>query len=91
VQSRGDQAHIDGAKSAQRMPVPQIVHGLLARRRDTLLLLEPLAPEHLARTVRHSRMGEMSVSALMRKVVDHETEHARQITAMREALAETVT
>jgi hypothetical protein len=73
------------------MPVPQIVHGLLARRRDTLLLLEPLAPDRLARTVRHTRMGEMSVSALMRKVADHETEHAAQITSMREALAGTAT
>ena len=89
VRSRGDQAHIDGAKAAQRMPVPQIVHGLLAQRRDTLRVLQPLASQQLARAVQHSRMGDMSVSALMRKVVDHEIEHATQITSMRAALAGT--
>jgi uncharacterized damage-inducible protein DinB len=83
VQSRGEQAHVDGAKAAQRMLVPQIVHGLLAQRRETLQLLASLSPEQLARTLQHSRLGEMSVRALLRKVVDHETEHAAQIASIR--------
>lgn len=87
VQSRGEAQQLEEAKAAQRMPVPQIVHGLLAQRRDTLLALAPLSAEELARTIQHSRMGEQSAGGLFRRVVEHETEHAEQIRTLREQLA----
>ena len=84
VQSRGEAQQLEEAKAAQRMPVPQIVHGLLAQRRDTLLALEPLSQQQLARTIQHSRMGEMTVGGLVLRIVHHETEHAGQIVSMRQ-------
>lgn len=91
VQSRGEAQQIEEAKAAQRMPVPQILHGLLAQRRETLQLLESLTAEHVARTIQHSRMGEMSAGGLFQRIVEHETEHAGQIASMREQPAGTAT
>ena len=70
--------------AARRMPVPQIVHGLLARRRDTLALLERLTPEQLDRPVRHPAYGDVRVARLFQHVAEHEEEHAHQIRTVRE-------
>jgi hypothetical protein len=67
------------ARSAQRMPVPQIVHGLLAQRRDVLLLLESLTPEQLSRPYQHERRGEHTAGWLFHRMAEHEREHAGQI------------
>ena len=83
VQSRGGGQQTEEAKAAQRMLVPQIVHGLLAQRRETLQLLAGLSPEQLARSLVHSRSGDVNVGWLFQRIIDHETEHAAQITAMR--------
>jgi uncharacterized damage-inducible protein DinB len=75
------------AKSmAKRLPVPQILHGMLAQRRDTLRLLAPLTPESLARTFLHPRFGERNVAGLFQHLADHDEEHARQITELRSVL-----
>jgi len=65
--------------AAQRMPVPQIVHGLLAQRRDVLLLLESLTPEQLSRPYQHERRGQLSAQWLFQRMAEHEREHAGQI------------
>ena len=91
VQSRGEGQQLEEAKAAQRMPVPQIVHGLLAQRRDTLRVLERLGAAELERPLQHSRLGEISPRWLFRRLAEHETEHAQQITSMRKALAGTAT
>ena len=77
----GDEQLEEQARSAQRMPVPQIVHGLLAQRRDTLHLLERLSPDELSRRFHHQRWGEQSVGGLFQHIADHEEEHAGQIRA----------
>jgi len=69
------------ARSAQRMPVPQIVHGLLAQRRDVVTLLEPLSPQQLARPYRQERRGRLTVGWLLQHIAEHEEEHAGQIRA----------
>lgn len=83
VQSRGEGQQVEEAKAAQRMLVPQIVHGLLAQRRETLQLLAGLSSEQLARSLVHSRLGEVDVGWLFQRIVDHETEHAAQIASIR--------
>ncbi|MEX2159259.1 MAG: DinB family protein [Dehalococcoidia bacterium] len=83
VQSRGEGQQIEEAKAAQRMLVPQIVHGLLAQRRETLQLLAGLSPEQLVRSLVHSRLGEVDAGWLFQRIVDHETEHAAQIASIR--------
>ena len=78
-----DEERQEQARSAQRMPVPQIVHGLLAQRRDTVRLLEPLSPQQLSRPFRHERRGQLTASWLFQHVAEHEEEHAQQISALR--------
>jgi len=86
VQSRGDAQREAEAKSAQRMAVPQILHGLVAQHREAMGLLA-LDASHLARTAVHSRFGEVSVAWLLERIADHETEHAAQIRELRRAVA----
>ncbi len=71
------------AKLAQTAPVPQILHGLLAQRRDTARLLRGLSPEQLNMTFIHPRRGEQTVASRFRRVAEHENEHAGQVRALR--------
>lgn len=71
------------AKEAQRLPVPQLVHGLLAGRRETLRLLEGLRAAHLTRPLRHARLGELTLGWLFEHLAEHEEEHAAQIRDLR--------
>jgi hypothetical protein len=73
---------------AKRLPVPQILHGLLAQRRDTLRLLAPLTSEALARAFFHPRLGEQNVAGLFQHLADHDEEHARNIRDLRAHLAQ---
>ena len=73
------------ARSAQRMPVPQIVHGLLAQRRDVQRLLETLTPDQLSRPYRHERRGDLTAASLFQRMAEHESEHADQVRTLRSA------
>jgi len=73
----------DAAQSAAGGPVPQILHGLLGARRDTLRQLEALSAEQLARPVRHAAYGGTSVGRLFQHIAEHEDEHADQIRTIR--------
>jgi uncharacterized damage-inducible protein DinB len=77
-------AHLDLAK---RMAVPQIVHGLLAARRDTERLLAAVTDASLERRLHHPRLGEITVGWLFGHIADHEVEHAGQIRELRQARA----
>jgi hypothetical protein len=80
-----DEQVAEETRVAQRMPVPQIVHGLLALRRNVLQRFESLTDEQLARRYRHERRGELTVGWLFGRMAEHEAEHAEQIRTMREA------
>jgi uncharacterized damage-inducible protein DinB len=69
--------------AAQRMPVPQVLHGLLARRRDTLGRLESLPAEGLERPAGHAAYGSTTVEGLFAHIAAHELEHAAQIQTIR--------
>lgn len=68
---------------AQRMPVPQLVHGLLAQRRDTASFVASLSDEDLARTLNHPVRGEQTASWQIEHAIEHEMEHAAEIQARR--------
>ena len=72
---------------AKRMPVPQIVHGLLAQRRDTLQFVESLTQDDLVRTLSHPVRGEQTTLWQIEHVIEHEQEHAREILERRAAAA----
>jgi len=80
-----DEEVAEETRVAQRLPVPQIVHGLLAQRRDVVRLCESLSPEQLGRRYRHERRVELTVGWLFGRMAEHEIEHAQQIRAAREA------
>jgi len=83
----GDGVREEHLGMAKRMPVPQIVHGLLAQRRDTLQFIEALSPEDLARTLSHPVRGEQTALWQIEHTIDHEVEHAEEIRARRAAAA----
>jgi len=75
---------------AKRMPVPQIVHGLLAQRRDTMQFIESLSANDLTRTLQHPERGEQTALWQIEHVIEHEFEHAEELHARRETPAEEV-
>jgi uncharacterized damage-inducible protein DinB len=71
-------ANDDDPALAQHLAVPQMVHGLQASRRDIEGLLD--AGDHaLDRAIIHDRIGRMTVKQIVKKMMDHELEHAESI------------
>jgi len=87
-----DEEHYEAARAGRASPVPQLIHGLLASRREVeRLLYETSRIEGgLERTTAHPVLGPQSVAWILRdKVIDHEAEHVAQIEAIKAALAAT--
>ena len=78
------------ARAGRASPVPQLIHGLLASRREIERLLDESksAEDGLARAVAHPVHGRQTVGWMLRKVVDHEMEHVDQIESIRALLGE---
>ena len=64
---------------AQKLAVPQIVHGLQAARRDLARLLEGRSERDLSRAVEHERLGRITVEAMIEKAASHEREHVPEL------------
>jgi hypothetical protein len=82
--------HLEAARAGRASPVPQLIHGLLASRREVDRLLEESAAIEggLARTTAHPRLGAQSIEWILReKVIAHEAEHVAQIEAIKASLA----
>jgi uncharacterized damage-inducible protein DinB len=71
----------DDPALAQRLAVPQMIHGLQASRRDIEALLDA-GDEGLRRTIMHERIGRMTVEAIVKKMADHEREHTVEIASL---------
>jgi uncharacterized damage-inducible protein DinB len=69
----------DDPALAQRLAVPQIIHGLQAARRELETLLEGLDDTALERVIVHERDGRVTARALIEKAAAHEVEHAGAI------------
>jgi uncharacterized damage-inducible protein DinB len=74
------------AETGRQAPAPQLVHGLLGSRRETVLLIESLRPEDLSRPASHPDLGTISVERVLRRIAEHETGHCRQIEAIKQGL-----
>ena len=67
----------DDPALTQHLAVPQIVHGMLAARRD---LVAALSRRDEARpAIRHELFGEMTPEQIAAKAADHEREHAADV------------
>lgn len=87
VASTGDQNDAEPGR-AQRLAVPQVIHGLLNARRELEALLASCDDAALDRAVQHERLGRVSIGAMAAKVAAHEDEHARAVGSLaREAPA----
>ncbi len=85
-----DEEHYEAARAGRASPVPQLIHGLLASRREIERLLDEAAtlPDGLDRTTTHPKLGPQSVAWILRtKVIDHEAEHVGQIESIKASLA----
>ncbi len=80
------EAHREGARVGRVAPVPQLIHGLLASRRQIEKLLEEAQTLSggLERAVEHPVQGRQTVAWMLReKVIEHEQEHVAQIEALK--------
>jgi hypothetical protein len=87
VEPSPPEAHERGARSGRSAPVPQLIHGLLASRREIEMLHAAIEskPGGLARSVSHPVRGRLTCEWILReKVVAHEAEHAAQLKRLRE-------
>ncbi len=64
---------------AQRLAVPQIIHGMLNIRRELDAQLAACDAAALARHIAHERIGRMTITQIAVKLASHETEHAAEI------------
>jgi uncharacterized damage-inducible protein DinB len=72
-------ANDDDPGLAQRLAVPQIIHGMLNARRELDALLDGADDAALDRAIRHERLGRMTVREIAVKMAEHEDEHAAEI------------
>jgi hypothetical protein len=77
------------ARAGRVAPVPQLIHGLLAARREVDRLLEQAETAGgLERAVVHATEGRRTVSwMLLERVAAHEQEHVAQIEALKASVA----
>jgi hypothetical protein len=69
----------DDPALAQRLAVPQVIHGLQASRREVASMLDGTADASLDRAIEHERLGRISVREMVEKMAAHEDEHAQTI------------
>jgi hypothetical protein len=84
-----DDVHLEAARAGRGSPVPQLIHGLLASRREVERLLDQAATLDggLDRAVIHPRLGRQTIAWIVHeKLIAHEAEHVTQIEAVKAAL-----
>jgi uncharacterized damage-inducible protein DinB len=69
----------DDPALAQRLAVPQMIHGLLNTRRDLEAVLSNCGLTDLQRPIRHETIGLMTIEQIMVKMSGHESEHVEEI------------
>lgn len=72
-------ANEDDPGLAQRLAVPQIIHGMQAVRRELDELLAGCDDQQIARAISHERLGRMTVEQIAVKMTQHEDEHGAAI------------
>src|SRR3990170_2363834 len=89
VQPSDDAAHQAAARAGRVAPVPQLIHGLLAARRELGGLIDRAAAVEAGfeRAVMHPRRGRLTVAWMVRTYgIEHEAEHTTQIEAIRKEM-----
>jgi hypothetical protein len=84
-----DDVHFEAARAGRASPVPQLIHGLLASRREVERLLDRAAtlPAALERSTLHPSLGRQTIAWIVQeKLIAHEAEHVAQIEAIKAAL-----
>lgn len=64
------------------LPVTDLLHTMMLKRKELVHALQGLAPEDWDRTGTHEVRGPMSVLDIARQIADHEDEHVAQIAAV---------
>jgi hypothetical protein len=80
------EAHEEGARAGRRVLIPQLVHGVLASRREVERQLARGAASEggIDRAVLHPVLGRQTVEWMVgEKIIAHESEHAGQIEGLR--------
>jgi hypothetical protein len=83
--------HEQDARAGRSAPVSQLIHGLLASRREVEGLLERASGTEgsLDRGVVHPQRGRETIAYLIQgKIIEHEAEHTAQIGSIKQTLAQ---
>jgi uncharacterized damage-inducible protein DinB len=85
VESRGPGVNLEQARIGRQVPVPQLIHGLLACQRELRRLIDEAERlDAFNHGLDHATRGRISVAWMLQAYgFDHELEHAAQIEALR--------
>ena len=89
VRPIADETLAEAARAGRVAPVPQLIHGLLAARRELGGLIDRAAAVEAGfeRAVMHPRRGRLTVAWMVRTYgIEHEAEHTTQIEAIRKEM-----
>jgi hypothetical protein len=92
ITPRAEDWHESTARAGRLAPVPQLIHGLLASRREIEQLVQRAVgiEDGLSRAVAHPQRGRDTVRWMIEaKVIEHEAEHVLQIEAIKAAVGAT--
>lgn len=81
--SQSGSRYVSAEPPGRTTPLPQLVHGLQAARRRTVLLLDRLEPRQLGAATVGPESERTTVGALLERVPAHEEEHASEIERLR--------
>jgi hypothetical protein len=81
-----DEEREEAAARGATLPLPAIIHDLIAARWETVKFLDGLSAGDFAKRGRHPQYGEMTVEAILGAISYHERQHIEQITELREKL-----
>ena len=82
----GEEARDEEARQGRAVPVPQIIHGLLASRRRLERALAGAAPGDEAASTGGGTVAAEVAAAVREDVIEHELEHVAQIEAIKAVL-----
>lgn len=84
-----EEERLERARIGRASPVPQLIHGLLAARRELERVYDRALTTSggLKRSLTDSRRGRMTIESIVReRILAHEEEHIAQIEALRVAV-----
>jgi len=86
IEFLSEEERAESAGRGRRLPVPALIHDLVAARWETTSFLGSLRAGEMSRSGYHQELGRMSVAQVLGVIASHEGGHVAQIRTVRQAL-----